>query len=242
MVTGMHCLATVRILVVEDDATLRATMAAALSRDGQTEVREAGMLGEALTQIDEGGFSLILSDLGLPDRSGLELIGELRRRGLTTPVIFVSGHLDTLASQIPPRAGVSVLAKPFRLDELRASVSQQLRSHAPFSVADYMQLAARGHHSVVIHATRGDVVVHDGQPWSASDSQGVGLPALGRLLECSPEEVWCTSAAGFDRGPRSLEGSVEVVLLDAFRRGEEHAAEHDGPAVPQELGADFEAL
>jgi DNA-binding NarL/FixJ family response regulator len=66
-----------RVLIIEDEAMLRSSMARSLSRVTNVEVLTASTLGEGLAVIDMTPPALILSDIDLPDRSGLELIGEL---------------------------------------------------------------------------------------------------------------------------------------------------------------------
>ena len=81
-----------KILVVDDDPFVREMLADILQSDGyQTDT--AGDGKEALGVIEKGnGLGLILSDMNMPGMDGLELIREVRRRGLDTPIIILTGN------------------------------------------------------------------------------------------------------------------------------------------------------
>ena len=111
-----------RVLLVEDEPVLRGSMARGIGKLPSVEVLEAGNLAEALAFIDATPPNAIISDIDLPGRTGLELIGELRRRDLTIPVLYVSAYLKAYRSQIPPNARVDILEKPVPLEQLRAWV------------------------------------------------------------------------------------------------------------------------
>ena len=80
-----------RILVVEDDPTLRQALAFNLGREG-FEVATAGDGESALATARGKPLDLILLDVMLPAMSGLEVLRVLRRDGITTPVIVLSSR------------------------------------------------------------------------------------------------------------------------------------------------------
>lgn len=218
-----------RVLIVEDETVLRSAMARGIAKMSGVTVAEAGTLQAAIEQIDVQPPGMIISDIDLPDRSGLELLGELGRRGLRVPVVFVSAYLKAYGAQIPPHADVEVREKPIQLDELRALVEQRLTGaarteEAPFGPADYLQLACLGHRSVVIEVEGGDVegsiVVHEGTLWSARDRRGVGEGAFQRLAFSEGAAVR-VRVLHEDPGPRILHVGWEQLLIDAARRHDE---------------------
>lgn len=71
---------TAPILVVDDEPAIRRLVRAALERSG-SQVDEAANAAEALQGAARSGCVLVLLDLGLPDRDGLELIPQLKARG-----------------------------------------------------------------------------------------------------------------------------------------------------------------
>jgi DNA-binding response OmpR family regulator len=118
------------LLIVDDDAALRATLAEQLSLDGEFEPAEAATAGEAeqLLASTTNRYDAVLLDIGLPDGDGRELCTRLRRQGLKVPIIMLTG---ADAEQDVVRgldAGANdYIAKPFRLNELLARLRAQLR-------------------------------------------------------------------------------------------------------------------
>ena len=120
-----------RILIVEDDAALRATMAEQILADGEFSADEAESAAEAeaLLATDNARYDAILLDIGLPDSDGRDFCAKLRRDGRQMPVIMVTGA-DAEGDVVRGLdAGANdYLAKPFRLPELLARVRAQLRT------------------------------------------------------------------------------------------------------------------
>ncbi|HEX9106593.1 MAG TPA: response regulator [Longimicrobiales bacterium] len=103
-----------RILLVEDDALLREAFRLLLEDVGY-EVEEAGTAAEALRAVAAGKPALVLLDLGLPDRPGLDVARELRQDPETRdmPVFALTGHVGADERRACLDAGCSVyLAKP----------------------------------------------------------------------------------------------------------------------------------
>ncbi len=134
------------ILIVEDDAALRATLAEQLALNGDYTADEAESASEAEAKLADANarYDAILLDIGLPDADGRDFCAKLRRDGRRMPVIMLTGAdgeqdvvrgLDSGANDY--------IAKPFRLPELLARVRAQLRifdnsEDAVFSIGPYM--------------------------------------------------------------------------------------------------------
>jgi len=106
-----------RILLVEDHESTRQVMARILGRAGH-EIAEAGNVESALSAASQGRFDVVISDLGLPDRSGLELMRELKTR-YAVPGIALSGYgmEEDIASAV--QAGFCAhLVKPVHIEDL----------------------------------------------------------------------------------------------------------------------------
>lgn len=116
------------ILLVEDEPTLRMSLARGLSRLGNVEVMAAGTFGEAVSFLAMREPSILISDIDLPGPSGLDLVAEFGRRDIEVPIILVTAYLKTYQSQIPSRPNVVVLEKPVPLDDLRGRVRKLLRT------------------------------------------------------------------------------------------------------------------
>lgn len=184
-----------------------------------------------------------MNALDLPERSGIELIGELARRGLQVPVLFVSAFVRAYGAQIPRHADVEVHEKPVPLNQLRELVRRRLAKPAaaaaaegsPFSVAEYVQLACLGRHSIQLVVSRGGVhlgkiVVHGGELWSAEDALGVGEEACLRLA--SAQGARAEPQTVRDLGPRTVMRPWMALLLDATRAQDERGAAPQAPAPP----------
>jgi two-component system alkaline phosphatase synthesis response regulator PhoP len=116
-----------RILVVEDDRTLRQALVFNLGREGY-EVRSAVDGEQALASARDGGLDLILLDLMLPAMSGLEVLRTLRGEGIDTPVVILSAKGGEVDRVVGLKVGADdYVAKPFSRPELLARIETVLR-------------------------------------------------------------------------------------------------------------------
>ena len=116
-----------RLLVIEDDATLRQSLAARLA-DGGFAVEQAGDGKEGLYFALEYPIDLAIVDLGLPEMSGLDIIRELREQGKTYPVLILTAR-DRWEDKVAGlEAGADdYVVKPFHVEEVTARVNALLR-------------------------------------------------------------------------------------------------------------------
>ncbi|HLW11891.1 MAG TPA: response regulator [Casimicrobiaceae bacterium] len=118
-----------RILLVEDDPMIGKTLQQALTQDGYAVDRVTdGEAGRAAIAAAQDAYAMVLLDLGLPRKGGLELLRELRRSGNRVRVLIVTAR-DAVADRV---AGLDAgaddyLTKPFSLDELTARMRALLR-------------------------------------------------------------------------------------------------------------------
>ena len=116
-----------RLLLVEDDPMIGAGVQRGLKQDGHTVdwVRDGAA---AELAVADGVYEVILLDLGLPRKSGLELLAGLRRKGVATPVLVITAR-DSVADRVKGLdAGADdYLVKPFDLDELSARIRELTR-------------------------------------------------------------------------------------------------------------------
>jgi len=111
-----------RLLVVEDHASTRDALRGLLQKDGH-HVTTAATAGAALAAAAEASFDLVISDLGLPDGSGLDLMRKLRERHALRGVAL-SGYATDEDVQHSREAGfVAHLAKPVAVAELRRVIA-----------------------------------------------------------------------------------------------------------------------
>jgi DNA-binding NtrC family response regulator len=95
-------LQSLRALLVEDDPRVRSTLTRVLTRRG-CEVIEADSVAAACSLLDGGRFDVVVTDLGLGDGSGTEVIARARHLDPTTPVVVLSGSIDDLEGEPDPR-------------------------------------------------------------------------------------------------------------------------------------------
>jgi two-component system KDP operon response regulator KdpE len=115
-----------KVLIVEDDAHIRRLLRAALQRGGHT-VAEAGTAREGLSLLDIDKPDVVLLDLGLPDRDGLELIQLVKSKSDAT-LLVVSAREDTTEKVAALDLGADdYLTKPFDTEELLARIRTALR-------------------------------------------------------------------------------------------------------------------
>ncbi len=116
-----------RLLVIEDDATLRETLCSQLA-DAGFGIEQAGDGREGLYFALEYPIDLAIVDLGLPEISGLDLIRELREKGKTYPILILTAR-DRWQDKVDGlSAGADdYVVKPFHFEEVTARVSALLR-------------------------------------------------------------------------------------------------------------------
>jgi len=195
----------VRILYVEDDARMRALVRRGLIEEGHS-VMAVADAEAALDQAMASPFDVVVLDVMLPDRSGVDVVRDMRARGRTAPVLMLTArdtHADVVAGL---DAGADdYLTKPFAFDVLLARV-RALARRAPLQ-----------HTSTL---TLGDLMLDPAAHTVRRGEAPVALtPTEFRLLECLlrragrvvTRQALIESLWGFER-------DVEANTLDAFIR------------------------
>ncbi|HKU86760.1 MAG TPA: response regulator [Casimicrobiaceae bacterium] len=162
-----------RILVVEDDPMIGKTLQQALQQDGYAVdwVTDGRAAQEAIAT-GADAYAMVLLDLGLPRKSGIELLRELRREGNRVRVLVVTAR-DAVADRV---AGLDAgaddyLTKPFSLDELTARMRALLRR-------DVMREDNMLRHGALALDPVAHSVTKDGQPVELSAREFALLAAL----------------------------------------------------------------
>ncbi|MBX3252001.1 MAG: response regulator [Myxococcales bacterium] len=242
------------MLIVEDEPILRSSVARGIAKLPGVEVLTAGTFEDAVRTLDVHPPQLVLSDLDLPDGSGVELLAELEQRRVRVPVLFVSAYVGAFRGRIPRQGNVEVYEKPVPIERLRAIVEGHLANaspdadpddHAPFSLDEYLQLAAMGRHSVLLRAeigTRrvGEIVVWVGEVRSAVDAHGAGPEAFRRLAVATIGRPDAHLAVRTLRAEPAVDDmrqeSWQNLLFDAIRELDERRSRGEADdAIPDEL-------
>jgi DNA-binding response OmpR family regulator len=118
-----------RVLLAEDDPSMRRLLAGTLRRDG-FQVIEVENGAELLALVGSllldpaaaGSVDLVISDIRMPGASGLEVLARLRAGDRVTPVFLITAFGDPATHAEAQRLGARTFDKPFDLRELRAAV------------------------------------------------------------------------------------------------------------------------
>ncbi|MGD1932151.1 MAG: response regulator transcription factor [Leptolyngbyaceae cyanobacterium] len=116
------------ILVVEDEVRIAAFVKKGLVSNGFT-ISVAGNSEEASAISLDGQIDLMILDLGIPGRDGLELLEDLRGQGFLAPIIILTAR-DDIQDKISgfERGADDYMTKPFRFEELLVRVRARLRT------------------------------------------------------------------------------------------------------------------
>lgn len=190
-----------RILLVEDDAGIAAPLTSALRGVGHA-VDHVSTATEALHAADRTNYHLVVLDLGLPDRDGLEVCRELRAAS-GVPILVLTARASEADVVVGLDAGADdYVAKPFRLAELTARLRALLRRTAADAPDPVDEVIAVGG----LRLDRGARRVHlDGVELDLTPTEYDLLVALvgraGRVAtrEDLVKEVWDTDWVGTSR-------------------------------------------
>lgn len=122
----------VKVLVVDDDELFRTMLEEMLRRDGyQVVVASNGV--EALARVASESPQLVITDILMPDKDGIELIMELAQSGRQIPIIAVSGGRRAITQEFNLESarlmGVqATLPKPFTREALREAIARALNA------------------------------------------------------------------------------------------------------------------
>jgi DNA-binding NtrC family response regulator len=122
-----------RIMIVDDDASIRSTLQRLLSQEGY-EVIQAADGSEAVRLWRERGGDLVITDLHMPEKDGIQTIVELVSHTPSIRIIAMSGGGQTkrldLLGNLPLLGSIHTIEKPFTLAEMLTVVTRALTSPA----------------------------------------------------------------------------------------------------------------
>ena len=132
-----------QILIVDDDTSLRESLAEQLELHEEFGTQQAGDATTALEVVKREHFDMVLLDIGLPDMDGREVCKLMRRNGFKSPIIMLTGADSDADTILGLESGANdYIVKPFRLGVLLARIRAQLRQHeqsedAVFTIGSY---------------------------------------------------------------------------------------------------------
>ena len=141
-----------KILVVDDEEIIREVVSRSLAEVGY-ECSAATDAADALAVLSEVAADLILLDINLPDKSGMELLPELRERYQDTAIVMLTGVADIgIGIQAMKQGALDYVVKPFDLIDLKkrvadalvtAQVAQRLAEYERASMSDDIEYLRR---------------------------------------------------------------------------------------------------
>lgn len=114
------------VLVVDDEEPVRQLVQEVLE-DAGYRVAAAARVSEALPYLDDPELDAIVSDIRMPDESGLGLLAAVRARRPDLPVVLMTGAAGDAERAEAAAGGVAVLDKPFTFAELEAAVAAAIQ-------------------------------------------------------------------------------------------------------------------
>ncbi len=117
------------ILVIDDEAEIREGLELLLKTEGyQVTMADTGQSG--LLRLGERPYDLLLLDVSLPDRNGIELLKDIRRQDPHLPIVLITAYGSIEMARAAFKSGaMDYITKPWSNDELLAQVAQAVESH-----------------------------------------------------------------------------------------------------------------
>ncbi len=120
-----------KIFLIDDERTIRLTFRLALETDGY-EVQEAASADEAMMGFKPEKYDLVVLDLRIGEDSGLDVLPEMRRRGIQTPTLMITAYGSIRNAVRAMQLGaIDFLEKPIEPVALRKIVAEIVGRHGP---------------------------------------------------------------------------------------------------------------
>jgi putative two-component system response regulator len=129
-----------RILIVDDEAAIRRLLCQKLSRVGYS-CEEASSAEQALIKLGNNQIELVILDVNMPGKSGIDVLPEIRSNHHNTMVIMATAVAETsVAVECMKRGAEDYICKPFNLDEVAMSVERTLdKRELQLQIREYQQ-------------------------------------------------------------------------------------------------------
>ncbi len=185
-------IAGMKLLLIEDDPAMRQTLERALSRLGWL-VQTCADGGQGLALWQRLSLDVVLLDLSLPGRDGLQILGDARKLRLNTPVLILTARGTVGDRILGLNAGADdYLPKPFDLDELEARIRALVRARERSTSGNdlYDETASRRHKDCAIrYEINSKSFVFQSQPLELSPREvAMLLPLYERLGQAVSKE------------------------------------------------------
>ncbi len=202
---------TGRVVVVEDDRSVRSMLATVLSDEGY-DVVTISSGADALT-VDLDRAQLVILDLGLPGVGGVDVCAHLRRRGSNVPVLMLTARAQVQDRVRGLDAGADdYVTKPFALEEFLARVRALVRRTAPRAASGSIRIGDLEVDPVTRTAVRGEPLELTRREFDLLHLLAVRSPAVVEREDIH-REVWQHEGA-------HISNSMEVFISTLRRKTE----------------------
>lgn len=223
------------LLIVEDEAALRATLSDRLRGEGY--VVDTAVDGhEAFEKVTNLPFDLVILDLMLPSRSGLDVCRDIRRAGMATPILILTARNETIDKVVGLKLGADdYVTKPFEAAELIARIEALLR-RVPIHTGQGIHKFG----SIQVDVKRAEVT-RDGKPVYLTDREFQLLRYfLDRAGTTVPRKELLQSVWGYDAD--TLTRTVDTHIASLRQKLEENPKRPELIVTVSGVGYKFMAL
>jgi CheY-like chemotaxis protein/glycine cleavage system H lipoate-binding protein len=176
------------ILVIDDEPTVTQAVVKICGAEGM-KVSAAGQASEALRNLEEDEFRLMLCDIMMPELNGFQFLEELVRRGIRTPVVMMTGYstVENAVKSLTSTGAVDYIPKPFTADELLTVIKRSLRCGMLLDEAESASLPRSGAMSYVPCPTNYHRLGY--VSWALMEDKGTALIGVSDLFLKAAEGI-----------------------------------------------------
>ncbi len=215
------------VLFVDDEESIRFTSEKYLTWQGFSVV-SAETYAQAIDFIQQSDADVIVSDIILGGSSGIEFLREIKKRGIRTPVIMITGkpNLET-ASEAVRLGAFDYLAKPFKNEVLLRIVNRALEHK---KLDDEKESYRRNLEAIFMSVAEGIVAVDKGMTITQANEQ------FESFFHCAPRNLIGSRFSDLDHpGTAICAGIIEKTLQTGEKVQGQHAVWHDRDGRPQSV-------
>lgn len=224
-----------RVLIVDDEEDLTWTLTRKLSKDeDKFRLICVNSGSEAISVLNQVPIDLVISDIRMPEVSGLELLSEIKRKYQHTKVIIMTAYGSAdVQRDANERGCFRYIEKPFEINELRELILNGLAeekgfkgSVSDFQLGDIVQLNCLGRLTsglkVVHEEVSGFIYFEDGNIVHAETSRLEGENAFYHIMSWQGGEFFVHRNVKVER--ETIKKGWQSLLLEAVRRADEHSS------------------
>jgi len=221
-----------RVVIVDDEEDLTWSISKHLAKDKEKyELLAVNSAKEALKVLAKFPVDLVISDIRMPEMSGLDLLMEIRQNFPSTKVIIMTAYgSHEIQQQANDRGCFKYIEKPFEIQELRQLILNVVEEKKGFdgrisdlNLSDLIQMNCLGRLTNALHVKKGShvgvIYFEDGHITHAALDNQIGEEAFYQILS------WEGGSFSIEKGVKSPQESIskgwQTLLLEALNRADE---------------------